>query len=321
MPRAGQEVLRRWRITVNHSDEEDEAVIHDCNELLQSHAVGDHHIRLGAWQLERGHETDRLHIQAYFEFSRAVRRTHLRAVFGRIVDARACDGGTQANLDYVTKEDTREDGPWTIGQPPQQGRRTDLEQVRQLVDEGATELQCWDAHFATVARYGNAIRRYQFLRQQHDASQHSEPVAVSVFWGDTGLGKSRRARWEARDAGYSLFDPDIPDAPNGVRWFDGYDGQDAMLLDDYAGEYGLNFFKRLIDRYSIKLAVKGGFTMRRVKHIYITSNTNPADWYPTATQADKDAIQRRFFVCEHFTVPWLPPDELPDAQPLSPDIL
>lgn len=316
MVRTGENpVVRRWRVTVNHSDEEPERVIYEVHGRLQQIQPGTHGVRLLVYQIERGEEAGRLHIQAYLEFSRAVRRSHLTRVFGRVVDSRTCDAGRQANIGYVTKEDTRVDGPWTIGEAGQQGRRSDLLRVQAMVAEGAPLLDIWEAEFPSMVRYAPAIERYRFFRNQERASD--QPLVVNVYWGETGTGKSRRARFEAAQVGGGLFCPDIPDRPGGSKWFDGYHGQRCILLDDYSGEYGCNWFKRFLDRYAIQLPVKGGFVMRECTHVFITSNKNPDDWYPEASQADRDALRRRYsFVCRHVNT-WYPPQDDSDNESVT----
>lgn len=174
-----------------------------------------------------------------------------------------------------------------------------------MVERGAPLLEIYQEEFAVMARYAQAIERYRFLRQLAGSDEYV-PLDVRVFWGDTGLGKSRRARHEARLIGGGVYGPDVPDRPGGSRWFDGYVGQRCIILDDYSGEYGLNWFKRFLDGYPMQLAVKGGFVCREATHIFITSNKSPDDWYPEASQADRDALRRRYTHVCHFVGEWTP---------------
>lgn len=77
-------------------------------------------------------------------------------------------------------------------------------------------------------------------------------------------------------------------------WFDGYNGQDVMLLDDFGpGMMCINFLKRLLDRYPVQLPVKGGSVALRAKTIFITSNYMMSEWYPKAGAMDYEALLRR----------------------------
>lgn len=86
--------------------------------------------------------------------------------------------------------------------------------------------------------------------------------------------------------------------PGDYKWFDGYDGQPIVILDDYRGEYPLQMFLKLCDRYSMQVPVKGGFVNWGPKKIYITSNLHPNDWYPDEDRFSISAMFRRLTVIE-----------------------
>lgn len=104
------------------------------------------------------------------------------------------------------------------------------------------------------------------------------------WYGPPGTGKSRRARDENPDA--YVKDPC-------ERWWDGYKGQDVIIVDDfdkYQKAQGGDM-KRWLDRYPFKAPVKGGYLDIRPRKIIVTSNYHPdAIWDDEITQA---AIGRR----------------------------
>lgn len=79
----------------------------------------------------------------------------------------------------------------------------------------------------------------------------------------------------------------------GGTWFDGYDGHDCVLFDDFTGDIKFCYFLQVIDRYLPRVPVKGGFTPWTPKRIYITSNIAPNLWYPDTTPYQKEALLRR----------------------------
>jgi len=93
-----------------------------------------------------------------------------------------------------------------------------------------------------------------------------------VYCGAAGTGKSRLA--------YEQF-PDLYELPIGKDlWFDGYQGQETVLFDDFDGQYPLSQLLKLFDNYYIRqVPIKGGFVWFNPKRIIITSNYNPQDWY------------------------------------------
>ncbi len=315
MARQGNTAVRRtWRITINGT----EACVKATWNTLKDIPLGYNGMKFLAMQMERGHETNRLHVQAYVEFSRGVRRSGVISFTGVNCDVRPADAGRQANVNYVTKEDTREAGtePYRIGQEQAPGARNDILALRVLVDQGAAELALWDEDFGCMARNYQAIRQYSLQRAAYQDTAYKCPN-VYVYWGNTKLGKTRRAVYESEATGELLFHADVPDKAGQSKWFDGYDGRSNILLDEYKGQFDLNWFKRFLDGYAMQIAIKGGYVPRRAKNIYITSNTNPRDWYflPDATIADTDALRRRFTEVIHFVDPWTPPIDLTDAQP------
>lgn len=85
------------------------------------------------------------------------------------------------------------------------------------------------------------------------------------IWGPPGAGKSRRARDENKD----LFPKPMS------KWWDGYDGQDCVLIDDYDCEALGHLLKIWADHYAFMAEYKGGARRIRPKKIVITSNYSP----------------------------------------------
>lgn len=108
---------------------------------------------------------------------------------------------------------------------------------------------------------------------------------VFVLWGPTGTGKTRFAHDQIMNT--SSW------SPGDYAWFDGYIGQDIVIFDDYRGEYPLQMLLKLLDRYPMRVPVKGGFTTWRPRKVYITSNLSPRAWYPTEDLVSIDALFRR----------------------------
>lgn len=296
--------LRRWCGTVNGSEE----VIHACWQRISGFAVGAHRIKLLAAQLERGVENQRLHIQWYAEFSSGVTPDNLTSLFGCPVHHIAPDGDRQSNIDYCSKPETRVDGPLLLGVPtgPTQGRRTDLHRLQALLRERTPVLQIWELEFATMAKYHRAVTTYCAIRDAaaQPSCESTGLVTVHVFWGLTGTGKSFRAHREAEASDRNFTKPTFPERGQ-QYWFDGHTCGNNFVLDEYAGEYPLSFFKRFLDRYRVSLPYKGGFVERGDGvTIWITSQRSPDDWYPEASQEDRDALRRRYTSVTHFSQPF-----------------
>jgi len=137
------------------------------------------------------------------------------------------------------------------------------------------------------------IRSYSTFKKI--AVDFMEPVGivrkVNVYWGPTGTGKSRRA-WE--EAGLNAY----PKDPRSKFW-DGYTGQEHVVIDEFDGAIDICHVLRWFDRYPVIVEVKGASVVFKAREIWITSNVDPREWYPAAKQAQQDALMRRLLITEY----------------------
>jgi len=108
---------------------------------------------------------------------------------------------------------------------------------------------------------------------------------VKVFWGPTGTGKTRRA-WEL--GGLDAY-PKIPS----TKFWDGYQGQKSVIIDEFRGDIGISNLLRWFDRYPVLVEIKGSSTVLCAELIIVTSNVDPREWYPTLDQLTIQALMRR----------------------------
>ncbi len=255
--------------------------------------------RFLAGQFERGEGTGRLHFQGYAVFTKPVRLAGAK----RLLDAHSAHfeirrGDHDQALAYCTKDATREPGrvPCILGEPPLgAGTRTDVDDIRGILRDGGTLLDCADRNFGLFLRSYRAMGRYISLLGQ----PRNSPPECFYFWGPSGSGKTR-AVWETYDNDSTRL-YSAPLCPTGgSAWFDGYVNHthEAILLDDYYHNYRLTFFLQLLDRYALQLPIKGGFSHIGNVPIYITSNIPLEEQYPNAP--DQNSIRRRFHEVRHY---------------------
>lgn len=114
---------------------------------------------------------------------------------------------------------------------------------------------------------------------------------VHVFWGRSGLGKSRRA-WD--EAGFEAY----PKDPRSKFW-DGYRNQEHVVIDEFRGGIDVSHVLRWTDRYPVIVEVKGSSTVLVAKKLWFTSNLHPRDWYPDLDPDTLVALLRRLNIT-HF---------------------
>ena len=195
--------------------------------------------------------------------------------------------GTPAQASNYCKKD----GAFTeLGQLPKgRGTRSDLALLSERIREGASSKEIETEFPGQFIRY-----RANILASIREKIQpRTWETNVIVLWGRSGAGKTR-----------TVFDYHAIEhiwVHGSGKWFDGYDGHEIALFDDYTGsEFKLGFLLKLLDRYPMRVEVKGGFVQWVPKMIYFTSNKDPETWYPNVSEQHRAALFRRFTQVQHF---------------------
>lgn len=182
---------------------------------------------------------------------------------------------------YVHKEETRDGEAFEFGsKASKRNSATDWDAIKESAKNGRLEDVPSDVY----------IRYYRTLRCI--AGDHDSPVGVPkevfVFVGESGTGKSHRAWAEAGASAYSK-DPR-------TKFWCGYKGQENVVIDEFRGGIDVAHMLRWLDKYPVSVEVKGSSVPLRASRIWITSNLDPAQWYPELDTATLDALRRRIQV-------------------------
>lgn len=134
--------------------------------------------------------------------------------------------------------------------------------------------------------YVQHYHAYKRIQQDNPKRvQDLDDVCGEWLWGEPGVGKSYRARKE---------NPNHYDKPLN-KWWDGYRGEDCIILDDVGlgqGSWIGDLLKRWADRYSYPAEQKGTTVQIRPKKIVVTSNYTIEQIFQDETLAK--AVSRRF---------------------------
>jgi len=220
-------------------------------------------------------DTGRKHLQGYHYYTNA--RTYPNKKFRDVVNLQKngrdfkSRGSPKQNFDYCSKLNDF----WQYGELPKQGERTDWEAVRSHLHGGGDIISAIQ-EYPQVLPCIRSLERYQQLTLQ----PLNRNVKVTILIGEPGTGKTRYA--------YDS-DSDTYTKPEG-KWWDGYNGQKTILLDDYYGDIPYSILLKVLDRYPIQVPIKGGFVYAQWTHVIITSNRQPESWYE---QGLTDALKRR----------------------------
>lgn len=264
------------------------------------------------FQLEKG-ENGTPHFQGYCELNRQSRFAPIKSLIpsAHIEPRRGSQAQAKA---YASKEDTRVEGPFEYGEfiETNPGQRTDVRAFRDAILSGKRKRDLLEEFPGDLQRYPKFVE----LCRSTIVQQPRVGLRVNLLYGEPGLGKSRMA-YESTDDLYAV--------PIGKDlWFDGYDGQTSLLLDDFSGEMKLVHLLRLLDIYPMQVPVKGAFVNLVATTIWITSNKPPREWYDWTKHGEVRyrALMRRFhkitrFSLDHNSCPVTHDEEHTDVDALS----
>lgn len=230
------------------------------------------------------------HYQGYVQFIKQTRLSSIKKMspdWGR-AHLEIARGSPQSNVDYCTKGVTHVAGPFIYGTLSVQGQRTDLDSVGQRVLTGATLSDIAETSPSMVMRYTRGLQSLEFISTRKAANEWRN-LTVFAFIGVSGTGKTRLA--------YDVFGASnvykLNTSTNNTLWFDGYNRERVLLIDDFRGWIRSHELLVLLDGYPYRAPVKGGHTWGLWTVVVITSNTPTQRWYDHSTQDERDALNRR----------------------------
>lgn len=198
-------------------------------------------------------------------------------------------GSMQQNIDYCTKEDTRteeeDSGPHFFGAYTDE----DLSATQHTIARGGTKHSSLDQWGERAKHSGGLIDIANcapgvFVRHHRGLIairalyiQPRDPQdgpRVSVYTGPSGSGKTR--------AVYSHHShSEVYSKDGSTKWWDGYDAQPVVLIDDFTGSRELppTLLLRILDRYPLTVQTKGGHIPLARAHFILTSSIHHHSWY------------------------------------------
>ena len=234
-----------------------------------------------AFQLEKAPTTGTLHYQWYVRFKGAVPLSRVLKLFPRDcgVHCEIAKGNEQQCVAYCSKDDTRVDGPWLFGEDALPGKRSDIVRVREILESGGGMRE--------VAR---EIGSYQGIKCAEAILKYVEKerdfeTEVRWYYGSTGSGKTRSAKEEFPDAWMSA---------KNLRWFDGYDAHEVIIVDDFRKDFcTFHELLRICDRYGYRVETKGGSRQLLAKVIIFTCPFTIDQLYRDRSDEDIGQLKRR----------------------------
>jgi len=214
------------------------------------------------------------HLQGYLELRKKKSLGGVKSIIERDrIHLEASKGSQAQNIAYCKKDGSfNEYGRKMCEVDGDISQRTADAQA--LLKSGGSILQIAETDFAFFLRHARTLQLYKSLLD----GERNSPTIGFWLWGPTGTGKSRTAFEHSSKSYHSVCW--LPD--NSGKWFDGYEKEEAVVFDDITPTCRpeMSLMLRLLDRYPLRVPVKGGFRNFAARAVYITSNFAPEQIYP-----------------------------------------
>lgn len=225
-------------------------------------------------------ESGTRHYQGFVVFKNSKGLAQAKQAIGGRGHLEPMRGTPQQASDYCKK-----DGDFVeCGTLPKPGRRTDLDGAIERLNDTRSLCTVAQEFPSEFVKYGRGLINYFAIAEILPARK--QKTICRVYVGPPGVGKSRRCLAEAAEFGRVYY------KPNG-KWWDGYIGQEAVILDDFYGGIQFHELLNILDMYDHRVEYKGGYMRFVAIAVFISSNRRPSEWYKKE-DGEIGALYRRF---------------------------
>lgn len=263
---------RAWCFTINNYTSSDEFAV---KHLFKN-------AKYGICGKEIGDEKQTPHLQGYIHLKNPISMKALSKSLTRAY-LQVALGTDEQNKDYCSKQGNVF---LEVGEPSEgQGKRNDIHSLALEIKEGKVTIQdvIWN-YPDMYAKYTRAIKDMFNATLKH----RTEPPEVHWRWGKAGTGKTR---WVFEKHGFkNVYLKD------GTSWWDGYNQQDVILMDDFDNSIPYRTLLRILDRYNEQGQIKGGYVPINSPYIFITCEHPPEYFWSGNTLSQ---VTRRLTSVQH----------------------
>lgn len=181
-----------------------------------------------------------------------------------------------------------------IGDKPQQGKRTDLIDIAKQIKEGTSVVDIADANPNAYHTYGRTMNFLEDIAQRKKFRNWM--TKGTWYWGKTGVGKSCTALEGYTPETHYLY-------PNDNGWWDGYAGQETVVINDFRGCIPYGTLLQLVDKWPTHVRRRCREPAPFLaKHVIITSALKPSEVYNNLAETDSlDSLLRRFEIIQQIS--------------------
>ncbi len=261
---------RKWLLTINNPD--DKGYTHEKIKYIVGTFTS---VVYWCMSDETGGKTNTFHTHIYIVFETPRRfSTLLKNFNGAHFDV--AHGTSQENRDYVFKEGkwlndekgetNHRDSHEEYGEIPQerQGKRTDLDLLYDMIKNGMSNYEILEEN----PRYMLQLEKIDRARKTYVEESYRDKwrdVETTYIWGVTGSGKTRSVMdaYGYRNV-YRVTDYTHP--------FDGYDGQDIVLFEEFRSSLRIENMLKYLDGYPVELPSRYNNKVACFTKVFICTN-------------------------------------------------
>lgn len=217
-------------------------------------------------------------------------------------------GTCQQNRDYVFKEgkwsntekgttnhrDTHEE--WGEMPVERQGARNDLADLFDAIKDGLSTFEILQASPQYIMQVDKIDRVRQIVLEEQNKNRWRN-VEVCYIWGITGKGKTRGVMEKyGYENVFRVTDYDHP--------FDGYKGQDVLLLDEFRSSLPISNMLEYLDGYPVELRARYANKQACFTKVYLVSNIDITEQYRNVQREEPrtwNAFLRRINTIQTYT--------------------
>lgn len=241
------------------------------------------------------------HIQGYIEFLNARSFKSLTKMFFKRAHLENRKGFPKQAAGYCLKGESPEVPNYSVyfdkpginakffmdGTITEQGKRSDIEKVVEFINDGNNLKDIATVYPCQFVKFNKGFEKLINITVE---PRNTKPT-VTILWGDTGTGKSYKARQLCNNEPYYIW------TPSRGHWWDGYQHQKNIIMEEFRGQLPFDYILTLLDRYECPIQFKGGTTEFVGTNIIITSPIHPGMWYNN--DENKEQLFRRITCIEN----------------------
>lgn len=230
------------------------------------------------------------HVHAVFENGKTARFTVIKKAFPEM-HIEPTKGSKRQVEDYIHKRGKFEEkGERVVCQKTHgdicgcaQGRRSDLDEIERLIDEGMTPDDIFHVSFR-YRKYETMIRRHFYEKRVHEAPAERD-IRVFYHVGDSGSGKSHVQVDVKERAGqgdvYVMTDYE-------GGGLDAYCGQKVLFMDEFRCQIRYATLLQMLDRYPNQLHARYANIWALWEEVHVTSILPPERLYENMVEQNRD---------------------------------